>query len=237
MRSPATLVASTVETLAEGLRQRLAAGREEQARPEVRSLILREYSWARAWTLRTGVGRTLTPDATNRAPRIEFGTEKGLPALQLSCSGSTDAVVNDTSYKLVLFVVVGLAGVAAFIVGRRQARNGFLLFIATLGLGFRTLPLTHDFRIHPAEIALAIVLLCVFAKRPEKFARRKDGGLPWWLWAMMPLMVLAWLPRPDNWSPWDQQLAECVNISRLAIPASWLPVPCWRTATRGGLWS
>ena len=110
-----------------------------------------------------------------------------------------------------------LAGVAAFILGRRQARNGFLLFIAALGLGFRTLPVTNAFRIHPAEIALLLVLACNFAKRPEKPIGWKNGWLPWWLWGLLPFMALAWLPRPDNQAPWDEQLAECVNVA-LAVP-------------------
>jgi hypothetical protein len=125
--------------------------------------------------------------------------------------------VNDTSYKLVLFVLVGLAGVSAFFLGRHPARNGFLLFIVTLGLGFRTLPVTNSLRIHPAEIALLLVLACVFAKRPEKSVGRKDGQLPWWLWSLLPFMALAWLPRSDNPIPWDQQMAECVNVA-LAVP-------------------
>ena len=124
---------------------------------------------------------------------------------------------DDSSYKLVLIILLGLAGVAAFILGRRQARNGFLLFIAALGLGFRTLPVTDSLRIHPAEIALLLVLACVFAKRPEKSVGRNDGSLPWWLWGLLPFMALAWLPRPDNPFPLDEQLAECINVA-LAVP-------------------
>ena len=136
---------------------------------------------------------------------------------RLRRSGDTDAVVNDTSYKLVLFIVVGLAGVAAFIVGRRQARNGFLLFIATLGLGFRTLPLTHDFRIHPAEIALALVL-AVGLRQTSGKVHPTEG----WAVAVVALGhvavhgtgLAAAVGQPVSLGP---AAAECVNVA-LAIP-------------------
>jgi glycosyltransferase involved in cell wall biosynthesis len=45
---PVTLAAPTVEALGDGLRERLAAGQGDKAGAAVRSLVLREYSWAEA---------------------------------------------------------------------------------------------------------------------------------------------------------------------------------------------
>ena len=124
---------------------------------------------------------------------------------------------DSTSYRLVLIAVLALAGLVAFFLSRNPARDGLILFIATLGLGYRTLHLTEVLWIHPAEIALVVVLLASFIPRPVHRTNPGQRTLPWWLWALIPFMVLGWLPRGENQLDWDYKLAECLNVV-LAVP-------------------
>jgi hypothetical protein len=130
-------------------------------------------------------------------------------------------------------VVLALAGIVAFLLGRERARNGFLLFIITLGLGFRTVAVTSALRIHPAEIALLLTLVMHYCEPAQRGSR--GPTLPWWLWTLLPFMVLGWFVGKDKGYTWDERLSECRNIA-LAVPvflaargvlakqSSWRPV-------------
>ena len=115
-----------------------------------------------------------------------------------------------------IFIIAALVvgGLVAYFLSRDAARNGFLLCIVALSLGYRNLRLTEALWIHPAEVALFLVLLIAVFRIPFVPKRTKGAPLPWWLWALLPFMVLAWLPRPHNPFPWDEQLAECSDGHR-----------------------
>lgn len=126
--------------------------------------------------------------------------------------------MDDISYKTVLIILLGLSGLAAFCFSRDYARSGFVLFIATLGLGFRTLPLTPALKIHPSELVLLLVLIVSIGKRPLLPPGEKDRLLPWWLWALLPFMALGGLTALDNAArTWDEQLSEFINVA-LSVP-------------------
>src|SRR5262245_56831420 len=106
--------------------------------------------------------------------------------------------MENQSYKLVLVAALVLAGLIAFFVSRNRVRNSFLLFIAAPGLGYRTLPLTSGLKVHAAEIALLLALLTSAGARPGPGAGSKSRVLPWWVWALLPIANLNWLPAPQN---------------------------------------
>lgn len=132
-------------------------------------------------------------------------------------------------FQVGLLVAIGATGVGVFFGTRDPLRSGFVLFVWTLALGFRTLAVTPYLRITPAEL----VLWATFAtgRRPSGPGR---PGLPWWLVGMMPFWALAWVPWDANPYPWDIKADEFRSFV-LAVPV-FLLVPAvvarpggWRT--------
>jgi hypothetical protein len=120
--------------------------------------------------------------------------------------------LEDSNYKLIIVAALGLGGVVAFLLSRNPGRDGLLLFLAALGLGYRTVSWTRAIRIQPAEIAILLVVLITLGKRAATRPGVKVHTFPAWLWALVPFMILAALPRSGNPFPWDVQLAECINV-------------------------
>jgi hypothetical protein len=119
----------------------------------------------------------------------------------------------NTFYREVLYALLAAAAVGVFLLSRDKFRNAFLLFVCTLGLGYRTFALTPSLRIIPAELVLwALPLLALRRGRGPGRA-----PLPWWLLLMLPFWGLAWLPAPENGFDWDQRLAEFLNFAS-AVP-------------------
>jgi hypothetical protein len=118
-------------------------------------------------------------------------------------------------HREVLAILLAIACAGAFLASRHKLRDGFLLFIATLGLGYRTLALTPALKIIPAELVLWCLLPLALV------SDHRDGGqplrLPAWVLAMLPFWLIAWLPSRENEFPWDARLAECRNFA-LVVP-------------------
>src|SRR5207253_11079248 len=94
--------------------------------------------------------------------------KKFLPGLALSLFG-VFAILAYTqlgfSYKDVI-VAMGVVILAVIVFGgERGIRYGLVLWVLTLSLGYRTIEVTPNLRIHPAEILWWIILLCFFAPR------------------------------------------------------------------------
>ncbi|HYJ86780.1 MAG TPA: hypothetical protein VEW46_12035 [Pyrinomonadaceae bacterium] len=110
------------------------------------------------------------------------------------------------SYKELIVAFGGLL-VAVIVFGReRGIRYGFVLWVLTLTLGYRTVAVTSHLALHPAEILLWLLLVCVFAQRG--LISRARLSFPIWLWLLMPFWVLAWWPMISRDMPWDRMLNE-----------------------------
>jgi hypothetical protein len=129
-------------------------------------------------------------------------------------------MTENTDFKIVLYTLLVLGGLAAFFLSGDRLRDGFLFFIATLGLGFRTLALTPALKIIPAEIILWILPFIATRQDRALVGNKKTPLLPWWLWAMLPFWAIAWIPNAENGFPWDQRVAEFRNFL-MAIPLFW----------------
>ncbi|MFS8084624.1 MAG: hypothetical protein ACMG6H_03275 [Acidobacteriota bacterium] len=90
--------------------------------------------------------------------------------------------------------------------GERGIQYGFALWVLTLALGYRTIPITLDLHIHPSEILLWVLLACVCVHRQLVTTSRLT--FPLWMWLMMPFWVLAWWPIALGNARWDQMLNE-----------------------------
>ena len=119
------------------------------------------------------------------------------------------------SYKELIVAVGGL--IAAVIIFGRElgVRYGFVLWVLTLILGYRTVAVTPELAIHPSEILLWLLLVCILAQRRLVSSARLR--FPIWLWLFIPFWVLAWWPTITGGLPWDRMLNEFRNFL-LIIP-------------------
>jgi len=115
-----------------------------------------------------------------------------------------------------LIVVCGLLIVGVIVFGKELGvRMGFVLWVLTLAVGYRTVELTRDLPLHPSEVLLWLLLLCVLMQR--RLAASARLALPVWLWMFIPFWVLAWWPMIEGGAPWAQMLNEFRNFV-LLIP-------------------
>ena len=115
-----------------------------------------------------------------------------------------------------LIVVSALLIVGVIVFGRELGvRWGFVLWVLTLALGYRTVELTRDLPLHPSEVLLWLLLVCVLMQR--RLAASARLTFPVWLWMFIPFWVLAWWPMIGGGAPWPQMLNEFRNFV-LLIP-------------------
>lgn len=136
---------------------------------------------------------------------------------------------NDT-YKIVLYLLLGVGWLTVFALSRDKLRNGYILFICTLGLGYRTYPITKQLRLLPAELVL--YLLVLLAATLKTRSRPTGMSLPLWLRLMIPFWGVAWLTLSDDGYTWDVRLAEFRNFV-LIVPV-FLVTPV--VLSRAGSW-
>jgi hypothetical protein len=110
------------------------------------------------------------------------------------------------SYRELIVAFGVLIGAVIVLGGERGVQLGVVLWIFTLALGYRTIGITRDLRIHPAEVVLWLLMLCVLAQPNLRTKTRLS--LPLWLWLLIPFWVFAWWPLVNNELPWDAMLNE-----------------------------
>jgi hypothetical protein len=119
------------------------------------------------------------------------------------------------SYKELIVVFAALIGAVIVFRGEKGIRDGFVLWVLTLSLGYRTIEVTADLHIHPAELVLWLLLICIFWQRNLLTSNRL--ALPFWLWLFIPFWALAWWPLVVSDARWDLMLNEFRNFL-LLIP-------------------
>ncbi len=116
------------------------------------------------------------------------------------------AVGKGLSYRELIVAFAALIGGIVVFGGERGIRFGFVLWVLTLALGYRTLQYTKDLTIHPAELLLWLLFFCILAQRELASVTRIT--LPLWIWLFVPFCVLAWWPLIAGDAPWDKMLNE-----------------------------
>lgn len=115
-----------------------------------------------------------------------------------------------------LMVVFATSIIAVIIFnGERGVQLGFVLWVLTLALGYRTVKITTNLQLHPSEILLWLLLACICAHRQLRTQSRLT--LPLWTWLMIPFWVAAWWPLIPGYAQWDQMFSEFRNFL-LLIP-------------------
>jgi hypothetical protein len=116
------------------------------------------------------------------------------------------AVGKGLSYRELIVVFAALIG-GIVVFGREGGiRFGFVLWALTLAMGYRSLHYTKDLTIHPAEILLWLLFVCILAQRELVAITRIT--FPFWMWLLVPFCVLAWWPLIAGDAPWDKMLNE-----------------------------
>ena len=115
-----------------------------------------------------------------------------------------------------LIVAFGILIIGVIIFsGERGIQFGFVLWVLTLALGYRTIEVTTKLHIHPSEVLLWFLLVCICAHR--KLLTNSRLTLPLWMWLMIPFWVAAWWPLITGNAHWDSMLNEFRNFL-LLIP-------------------
>jgi hypothetical protein len=104
-----------------------------------------------------------------------------------------------------------IVGVGALIIaiivfgGQRGIQFGLVLWVLTLALGYRTVEITPNLRLHPSEILIWVLLAFILVQRQLDSTTLT---FPLWLWMMVPFWALAWWPLVVGDAPWDKMLNE-----------------------------
>ena len=121
------------------------------------------------------------------------------------------------SYReLIVIFALAILGVIVF-GGESGIRWGFVLWVLTLALGYRTVSVTKELPLHPSEILLWLLLACICVQR--RLVANARLTFPVWLWLFIPFCVLAWWPLVSisGGLRWDRMLNEFRNFV-LLIP-------------------
>jgi hypothetical protein len=146
----------------------------------------------------------------------------------------------EMSYRQVIYVFVGLSILLVLLGGEKGFRWGVIAWVCTLGIGYRTLPVTQFLKIHPSEVLLWTLLAGLFGSRILLGRGRVAFWVPRWMWAFVPFLIWGWAPWLPSDHPWDEQFSEFRNYL-LMIPLAVMLGNVladrgnWRTILLGGL--
>ncbi len=115
-------------------------------------------------------------------------------------------------YQVLLIAFILAAGLTTLGTGKDGIRNGFLFFIVSLSLGYRSVYLTDAITLHPAELLIwFLFFLYIFLRRRFEVANR-PVWLPGWLKLLVPFWLLAWITGLAANRSWEWMLQESKNF-------------------------
>ncbi|HEY4363712.1 MAG TPA: hypothetical protein VGN17_22285 [Bryobacteraceae bacterium] len=114
------------------------------------------------------------------------------------------------NYTIVIFASLAIAGSCVLVSGRKGVRWGFLLWICSLALGYRTYTLTPALKLHPSALLLVGVFLWLAATASSRV--RTEWWVPAWVWAMVPFWYWGWILGRGADAQWDEMFSELQNF-------------------------
>jgi hypothetical protein len=156
-------------------------------------------------------------------------------ALLLSGLVGRYLILHGFSYREVILVLVALIGAVAVLAGKRGVRVGFILWVWTLGLGYRTVEVTSKLRIHPSEVLLWALLILLMVQWGILRREKLDVRLPRWLKVFILFGVWGWAMGFLYGRPWDDMVTHSrgfllllpllvVTAALLSDETNWRPV-------------
>ena len=118
------------------------------------------------------------------------------------------AVAANLTYTTAIISLVVLGAISVVLAGASGIRWGFIFWITTLGIGYRTVAITPLLKVHPSELVLWGLLLWLLIWAALNRKMRAAIGLPAWLWMLLPFCVWGWMVGEHNGLTWDRMLAE-----------------------------
>ncbi len=121
------------------------------------------------------------------------------------------------SYREVIAALIIMIVVMAVLPGRGGLQLGFIYWVGTLGLGYRTAELTPSLRFHPSEIIIWVLFVVIFMQRVALKQKERVLRLPRWILFFIPFWLWGWvMGYLNNKSP-DLMFSELKNFV-LLIP-------------------
>ncbi len=114
------------------------------------------------------------------------------------------------NYTIVIIATLAIAGSCIVASGRQGLRWGFLAWICSLALGYRTFPLTPAFKLHPSALLLVGLFLWLALTASSRVAT--VWWVPGWVWAMAPFWYWGWILGQGADAQWDEMLSELQNF-------------------------
>ena len=111
------------------------------------------------------------------------------------------------SYREVIVTLMVLAAFAAFAAGKRGLKLGFVFLVLTFAVGYRTVNVTPDLRVHPSELVLWGLLALPLVQRNKVIV-----WLPLWLVLFIPFWLWGWWPFLTGDFKWEPMFSEFKNF-------------------------
>ena len=115
------------------------------------------------------------------------------------------------TYRELLVSLLLVTSLLALSAGKEGIRVGFTLWVLTLGMGYRTLPVTATLRLHPAEVLLLGLMVLLILSRMLG-AERVHTPYPTWLLLFIPFWLWGWVPGLLAGRPVDVMFSEFRNF-------------------------
>jgi hypothetical protein len=111
------------------------------------------------------------------------------------------------SYREVIVTLMVLAAFAAVAVGKRGLKLGFVFLVLTFAVGYRTMDVAPDLRVHPSELVLWGLLALPLVQR-----NKVTVWLPLWLMLFIPFWIWGWWPYIAGDLKWEPMFSEFKNF-------------------------
>src|ERR1039458_2997282 len=118
------------------------------------------------------------------------------------------------SYKDVIVLAVACGGLWALF-SRQRLKAGLAVWVCTFALGYRTIQVSANYRIHPSEIMLWGLFLLSVGQMPQP--KRRMFRTPAWVWLFACFWLWGWIGAspanaPMGKVPWDGMFSEFRNF-------------------------
>jgi O-antigen ligase len=119
---------------------------------------------------------------------------------------------DQVSPNVFLYILVAAIFFVTILAGERGLTIGFVMWILSFGLGYRSIQVTSNLRIHPSEVVLWFLFVLLLFRRGMSYQEPLFLWLPRWLWLFIPFWIWGIYIGTEYNRPFDLMLAELKNF-------------------------